>query len=187
MSSRSRRRPLLGLPAVASAAARRPARPGSAIRTTRTRGNGGYDVAHYGLDLSYQPSSNRLTGVATITARATQDLSTFNLDLEGLTVSAITVNGVGAEWRRGGGELVIDPAADLPTGVDFTTVISYRGVPDTLGSAQLGTISGFMHTDDGALIAGPAGGRRDLVPGQRPPARQGRVHVQGQRPQGHSR
>jgi hypothetical protein len=60
-------------------------------------GNGGYDVAHYGLDFSYEPSSNRLTGVATITARATQDLSTFNLDFEGLTVQAITApSGVGA-------------------------------------------------------------------------------------------
>ena len=79
-------------------------------------------------------------------------------------MSAITVNGVGAEWRRGGGELVIDPAADLPTGVDFTTVISYRGVPDTLGSAQLGTISGFMHTDDGALVAGQPEGAATWFP-----------------------
>ena len=79
-------------------------------------------------------------------------------------MSAITVNGVGAEWRRGGGELVIDPAADLPNGVDFTTVISYRGVPDTLGSAQLGTISGFMHTDDGALVAGQPEGAATWFP-----------------------
>ena len=76
---------LLGLPAVASAAGT-PGAAGIGDPYYPNAGNGGYDVAHYGLDLSYQPSSNRLTGVATITARATQDLSTFNLDLEGLTV-----------------------------------------------------------------------------------------------------
>ena len=148
----------------AAAAAATPGAAGIGDPYYPRAGNGGYDVAHYNLDLSYQPSNNRLTGVATITARATQDLSTFNLDLEGLTVQAITVNGAGAEWRRGGGELVIDPAADLPTGVDFTTVISYRGVPDTLGSAQLGTMSGFMHTDDGALIAGQPEGAATWFP-----------------------
>ena len=77
---------VLGLPAVASAAT--PGAAGIGDPYYPNAGNGGYDVAHYGLDLSYQPSTNRLTGVATITARATQDLSTFNLDLEGLTVPA---------------------------------------------------------------------------------------------------
>ena len=43
-------------------------------------------------------------------------------------------------------------------------MISYRGVPDTLGSAQLGTISGFMHTDDGALIAGQPEGAATWFP-----------------------
>jgi hypothetical protein len=31
-------------------------------------GNGGYDASHYGLDLSYEPATNQLTGTATITA-----------------------------------------------------------------------------------------------------------------------
>ena len=53
-------------------------------------GNGGYDVGHYGLDVRYDPSTDRLTGRAVITATATQDLSRFNLDLAGLAVSAVT-------------------------------------------------------------------------------------------------
>jgi len=153
---------VLGLPTAASAAT--PGAAGIGDPYYPNAGNGGYDVAHYNLDLSYQPSTNRLTGVATITARATQDLSTFNLDLEGLTVQSITVNGATATFRRGGGELIIDPAADLPNNVDFTTVINYRGVPDTLGSAAQGTISGFMHTDDGALIAGQPEGAATWFP-----------------------
>ena len=37
-------------------------------------GNGGYDVAHYLLKLSYDPATDRLAGVATISARATEKL-----------------------------------------------------------------------------------------------------------------
>ena len=45
-------------------------------------GNGGYDVKHYDLDLAYDPATDTLTGVARIEARATQNLSSFNLDLD---------------------------------------------------------------------------------------------------------
>ncbi len=54
-------------------------------------GNGGYDVTHYRLRIDYDPATDVLAGVATITARATQDLSSFNLDLDGLTVRSATV------------------------------------------------------------------------------------------------
>ena len=43
-------------------------------------GNGGYDVSNYSLTLDYTPAGNRLTGTALITARATQNLSQFDLD-----------------------------------------------------------------------------------------------------------
>ena len=56
-------------------------------------GNGGYDALHYDLTLGYDPSSDRLDGVATITARAEQDLSSFDLDLQQLDVDWVAVNG----------------------------------------------------------------------------------------------
>src|SRR6478609_10861783 len=46
-------------------------------------GNGGYDVGRYLLELSYEPATGFLAGSATIHARATQDLSSFSLDLQG--------------------------------------------------------------------------------------------------------
>ena len=50
-------------------------------------GNGGYDTQHYDLSFSYDPASDRLGGeVAIITAKATQDLSRFDLDLQQLGV-----------------------------------------------------------------------------------------------------
>ena len=63
-------------------------------------GNGGYDVIHYDLDITYTPPGpapaplvGQLEGVATIDLVATQDLDRFNLDLRGMDVRAITING----------------------------------------------------------------------------------------------
>ncbi|WP_216364234.1 M1 family metallopeptidase [Subtercola boreus] len=69
-------------------------------------GNGGYDVTHYDLDLAYDPASHELSGTATITATATQNLSAFNLDFDtravdgsdAITISALTVDGSAAAW-----------------------------------------------------------------------------------------
>jgi hypothetical protein len=115
-------------------------------------GNGGYDVAHYGLDLSYEPATDVLAGTVTIRAWATQNLSSFNLDLEGLTVRSVKVEGRNATWGRNGGELTIFPTRNLRSNRMFVTVISYEGVPQSLGEPP--GQSGFLHTDDGALIAG---------------------------------
>ena len=49
-------------------------------------GNGGYQVAHYDLDLDYRPATGRLAATAMIRARATQDLSRFDLDFRGMRV-----------------------------------------------------------------------------------------------------
>ena len=118
-------------------------------------GNGGYDVAHYNLDVGYFPRLDRLHGVATITARATQRLSRFNLDLDGMFVRSVYLRGqAGPTWSRGGGELRIAPRHHLRDGERFTVVVRYTGVPRTIGGGLLGGEEGFVHTDDGALVAG---------------------------------
>jgi aminopeptidase N len=117
-----------------------------------TYGNGGYDVVHYDLAVRYDPSTDVLRGVATIRAYATQDLSRFNLDLVGLTVRDVTVNGQLAFWSRVPHELVVIPGHPLPRRRGFDVVVRYDGVPATL-TGGLG-VSGFFHTDDGALVAG---------------------------------
>ena len=108
-------------------------------------GNGGYDVRHYRLQVGYDPATDVLTGRATITARATQDLSSFNLDFTGLTVRSIEVDSRDATWARDGSELTVTPRHGLRSGRDFTAVVRYDGVP---------TGTGFRHTDDGALVLG---------------------------------
>ena len=115
-------------------------------------GNGGYQVIHYGLDVRYDPATDVLAGVTTIKSRATQDLSGFNLDFVGLTVHDITVDGASASWSRNGQELTITPASGIRNGATFITVVTYDGVPEPIEDAF--GISGFLHTDDGALILG---------------------------------
>ncbi|MCU1515605.1 MAG: peptidase rane alanine aminopeptidase, partial [Pseudarthrobacter sp.] len=115
-------------------------------------GNGGYDVDHYELDLSYDPLTNILGGTATITAKATQDLSAFNLDLAGLTVRGVTVKDRAAAFTRDGGELTVTPQRGIRDGSRFTTQVRYDGVPETI-TDQSGQ-SGFFHTDDGSLVIG---------------------------------
>ena len=92
-------------------------------------GNGGYDVDHYHLELRWDADAGRLAGRATIEAVATQDLSRFNLDLVGMEVSAIEVDGVPAEADREGRELEVTPSEAIGDGTGFTTVIAYEGAP----------------------------------------------------------
>ncbi len=125
-------------------------------------GNGGYDVQHYDLDLRYTPATDLLEGTATVTARATQDLSGFDLDLQGLEVSAVTVDGQEVRWSRQGQELVVRAPHTLHHGSAFTVVVTYAGVPETLED-ELG-VSGFLHTDDGAVVAGQPHGAATWFP-----------------------
>lgn len=92
-------------------------------------GNGGYDVEHYTLELQWLPEDGSLAGTTTIEATATQDLSAFDLDLAGLDVTSVTVDGKTADVARDDRELVITPASVIPDGTDFTTVVGYAGQP----------------------------------------------------------
>jgi aminopeptidase N len=92
-------------------------------------GNGGYDVGHYDLALSWHADAGTLDGVATIAATATQDLTRFDLDLSGLEVRSVEVDGRAATFTRHDRELVITPASELDEGTRFTTVVAYDGSP----------------------------------------------------------
>src|ERR1700742_3610547 len=66
-----------------------------------TLGNGGYDVQHYELELTYGSRfTDPVNGTVTILARATQALSRFNLDFSGQSVGGVKVNGDRAAFKR---------------------------------------------------------------------------------------
>jgi hypothetical protein len=116
-------------------------------------GNGGYDVDRYHLQVTYDPATDELEGIASFVATATQDLSRFNMDLDGLTVDAIDVDGAGATWTRDGGELLIAPARCIREDRHFGAVIRYHGIPEPVTTGPLAQ-GGFVPTDDGAVVAG---------------------------------
>lgn len=109
-------------------------------------GNGGYDVSHYALRLSYDPDAQHLSGTATVTARATQDLSAFDLDLKGLDVEEVTVEGEQARWNRTGQELTVRPPGDLDEGETFEVRVRYSGTPQTITDPD-GSEEGWLTTE----------------------------------------
>ncbi|MGW0337634.1 M1 family metallopeptidase [Streptomyces sp. NPDC003011] len=118
-------------------------------------GNGGYDARHYDLALSYNPRTSALEGVATILAKATQNLSSFSLDLNGLHVSEIRVDGHPAPFRRGDGKISITARHGLPDGARFTVEVRYDGVPQPLKGPIVGDSKyGWLKTDDGVFTTG---------------------------------
>ncbi|MEU6079896.1 M1 family metallopeptidase [Streptomyces sp. NPDC047108] len=120
-------------------------------------GNGGYDVRHYALRLDYDVENRRLDGAATVTAKAGQDLRSFSLDLSGLTVRTVTVDGRKAEVRRERNKLIVRPAREVAKGATFRTAVAYDGRPRTLTDPD-GSTEGWVPTDDGAFVVGePAG------------------------------
>ena len=117
-------------------------------------GNGGYDVQHYDLTIRYTPRRNFLRGTATIDAVATQDLSCFSLDLVGLHVRSVEVDGGSAERSRTRHELMVTPSLTLANEAAFTVVVRYRGTPRPFSLAGYALPAGFLHTRDGFIVAG---------------------------------
>ena len=116
-------------------------------------GNGGYDVSNYSLTLDWAPAGNRLAGTVVITARATQNLSRFDLDFRmQSSVTRVLVNGAAASYAAAEGqELVVTPASGLVQGKTFTVTVDYAGVPKVVTDPDQ-SIEGWVPTDDGAFV-----------------------------------
>jgi len=104
-------------------------------------GNGGYDVQHYALALEVDMAANTIAATARIRARALHDLASFALDLYGLEVASVRVDGREARFERSAPaaspdgaraqptELVVHPPAPLAAGAEFTAEVAYGGSP----------------------------------------------------------
>jgi aminopeptidase N len=100
-------------------------------------GNGGYDVSHYTLDLTWRPDAGRMDGVATITAESTEPLASLALDAVDLDVSDVTVDGEPATAElQGERDLVVTPPAPIAEGATFETVVTYTSSPRSLTGAD---------------------------------------------------
>ncbi|MGW7794183.1 hypothetical protein, partial [Streptomyces tricolor] len=153
--------PPRGPPAPAARAPR--GAPGARDPYFPLSGNGGYDVRHYDLTLGYDTGSRRLDGTAVLTARATQELTRFDLDLTGLKVTAVTVDRAQAAFRRDGQELVVTPRHALRRNQEFRVTVAYHGTPEPVTDPD-GSTDGWIPTDDGAFVAGQPQGAMTWFP-----------------------
>ncbi|NUU26068.1 MAG: M1 family metallopeptidase [Streptomycetaceae bacterium] len=126
-------------------------------------GNQGYDVQNYDLDLDFTPATHALAAEATIAARATKELSRFNLDYSGPAIERILVDGRPATYTRDGQELTVVPAKHIPRGRAFTVQVWYRGTPQPIDVPDLG-VYGWINTDDGAVALNEPDGARSWYP-----------------------
>ncbi|MCW2793634.1 MAG: pepN 2 [Nocardioides sp.] len=131
------------------------------------QGNAGYDVRHYGVVLGYDPVTNHLDAVTTIRSKAHHRLRSFHLDLSGMTVGSVLVDGRAATYRRDGHELVVTPAK--PVRDVFTTKVVYSGTPSEHTDAD-GSTEGWVRTADGAIALGEPVGAMTWLPSNNTPA-----------------
>lgn len=115
-------------------------------------GNGGYDVEHYLVDLTYDPRAQHLDATARITATATRNLSRFNLDYRGPDIEDVRVDGRAADFRRDGKELVVSPPRGLRERRKFDVEVRYAGTPRAI-EGPFGLRFGWYKTDDGTFVA----------------------------------
>lgn len=97
-------------------------------------GNTGFEVAEYDLAFDFdipelESEPPFLTASATLSVTAGELLSAFSLDLLGMDLESVAIDGEPVEWCRRGRELVIGPAAPLNAGDSFTVRVDYSGNP----------------------------------------------------------
>jgi aminopeptidase N len=96
---------------------------------------------------------------------ATQWLSRFDLDLVGLEVDEVTVDGRAAEVRRSGQrELVVTPPEPIVPGTTFEVRVAYAGRPVTLPGID-GVVAGWTSDAAGEVhVIGEPGGAATFFP-----------------------
>src|SRR5690348_7872337 len=137
-------------------------------------GNTGYRAEHYTLDLNVDPVRGTLAGTARIQARSTRPLASFSLDLAGLTVRQVTVDGRSATAARAPDKLVITPLDPIPARRAFQVTVAYAGTPrpiaDPSGDGTGAALVGWHHDGDEVYVASETAGARTWYPVNDTPA-----------------
>ncbi|MXW96048.1 MAG: M1 family metallopeptidase [Acidimicrobiaceae bacterium] len=148
-------------------------------------GNGGYDALHYEIDLDVDPAANTISALTSITAQATEDLEAFNLDLLGLEVHSVAVDGVQAEFRRSGHELTVQPASPLAANSQFEAAVSYSGSPEAIDDPGVPFAKmGWLHRDGVIYTLGEPSGSMTWFPSNNHPTDKATYEIQITVPEG---
>ena len=114
-------------------------------------GNTGYQVDHYDLELNVTGAD--LRAEADIRIIPDVPLTSFNLDLVGMTVDRVLVNGIEASIERDGRELIVHPATTVQQDQPSQVRVLYHGVPQPIDDPS-GPIELGWHTEPwGTFVA----------------------------------
>jgi aminopeptidase N len=117
-----------------------------------SHGDPGIHVAHYDLELTYRPSSNRLLGTATLDVVTRDTTKVLTFDLVGLTVQKVTVTGATlSRYDHRSGRLALRLAREAAPGTALTVVVRYGGNPGPTPSPW-GPV-GWEELEDGVVVA----------------------------------
>ena len=132
-------------------------------------GDTGYDALRYDVALRYAPATRRLSAITAIRLRPLVALKSLALDLRGLHVSRVTVDGHAAAFSQSDDKLRVRPADALPKGRAATVRVTYSG---TTGRPvdNTGSLFGWISTPHGALVASEAYGAPTWFPVNDSPA-----------------
>jgi len=139
-------------------------------------GNGGYGVDLYDLDLRYRVATNRLDARAVITATASQELTSFSLDLVRLKAGKVTVDGGRrTRFRQAASKLVVTPERPIAAGQTFTVDVEYAGTPAPRRSPW--GLVGWEELTDGVIVAAQPSGAPTWFPCNDHPSDRARYRI----------
>ena len=113
-------------------------------------GDDSYDVAHYSLGLTYKIIGNRLDGDAVLTCVARTDTTTIDVDLAGLRVAKVLLDGKPARFTHRRSRIQV--TARLAVEQEFELRVKYAGTPGTLKARDLDD-AGWEELTDGVIVA----------------------------------
>ncbi len=127
-------------------------------------GDPAWSATHYALDLDYDLAGNRLRGEAVVDAVAREELTRVVLDLAGLDVAKVTVDGrPPAKYAVRSNRLVVTLKAPIADGAAFRLVVKYAGAPEPLVEKHHGD-AGWEELEDGVIVAGQPHGAPTWFP-----------------------
>src|SRR5690606_2009932 len=95
---------------------------------------------------------------------ATHDLSAFHLDLAGMEVESVAVDGETATFTREGDELIVTPAEPIPAAHSMAIEVRYSGIPQPVRDGALGEEIGWLISEAGdSFVASEPDGAKSFL------------------------
>ena len=122
-----------------------------------------YDVTHYDLVLDYSLEGNRLDGTARLDCTIREETAELALDLHGLDVTKVTVDGAAVKYRDRTGTLTVRLGEPVAAGESVSVTVRYHGHPTPEKTRHLGA-AGWEELTDGVIVAGQPHGAPSWFP-----------------------